>query len=183
VNEALLDLINGDIAGRWDVLDDQVAWWAANGLFVLAAIAAAFGLWQLRRQPRAGLTVAMAVCLGAALAGLGILALSSLIFETRPFVTDHDTIQLLSHGADNAFPSDHATLASLVAVTAALAWRRWAPLFLVVAVLASVSRVIAGIHYPGDIAAGWALGAGAAALGWLAAQQVVARMPAKFAFR
>src|SRR4029079_12615068 len=65
VNEALLDLINGDIAGRWDVLDDQVAWWAANGLFVLAAIAAAFGLWQLRRQPRAGLTVAMAVCLGA----------------------------------------------------------------------------------------------------------------------
>ncbi len=81
----------------------------------------------------------------------------------------------MAHGADNSFPSDHATLAGVIAVVAALAWPRWAVVFLPLGVVVGLARVLGGVHYPGDVAAGWAIGGGAAAAAWWAVTYVSKR--------
>lgn len=163
-----MDLINGQIAGRSHALDETAVWWARDGIFLLIAIAGPFGLWELRRSPRRALVAATIVTLGAAFAGGLLLVASGAIHEARPFVTDHDTVLLLKHSADNSFPSDHATLAGVIAMAAALTWKRWAALFITLGLLVGLARVVAGVHYPGDVAAGWSIGAGCVALAWLA---------------
>jgi len=57
-----------------------------------------------------------------------------------------------------SFPSGHTLHATLCAVTAALFLPLLAPAFALVAVLVGGSRVILGVHYPSDVAAGAALG-------------------------
>ncbi len=57
-----------------------------------------------------------------------------------------------------AFPSGHATFFAALA-TAVLFYHRKAGIILwVCAVVISIARVIAGVHYPVDIAGGWILG-------------------------
>jgi len=53
-----------------------------------------------------------------------------------------------------SFPSNHA------ATTAAIAMATSSPLLGGLSLLAGISRVILGQHYPSDVGAGWALGAG-----------------------
>ncbi|MGE0601505.1 MAG: phosphatase PAP2 family protein [Dehalococcoidia bacterium] len=168
MNDALLDILNGKVAGHWDLLDDQALFWAQYGVFILALAAGALGLRDLKRSPARGASLALFV-VGAGVLAFGILWLAGqLIVETRPFVHDRDTIQLLKHGADNSFPSDHATLAGLLAVVAALAWPKHAPWLLGIGFLVGLSRVVAGVHYPGDVLTGWLIGGGTAAVLWFA---------------
>lgn len=58
---------------------------------------------------------------------------------------------------DWSFPSNHATIAGAAAV--GLAWSGWRVGF-VPAAVAAASRVFVGVHYPHDVVAGLALGAG-----------------------
>ncbi len=64
-------------------------------------------------------------------------------------------------GSDFGFPSNHASNAMATAVTVALVGRRpWATrAALVCAVLIGFSRVYLGVHFPGDVLAGFAVGA------------------------
>lgn len=70
---------------------------------------------------------------------------------------------------DWSFPSNHATIAGAAAV--ALAWSGWRVGF-VLAAVAAASRVFVGVHYPHDVVAGLALGAGVALLVPLVARAV-----------
>ncbi|MBR9988623.1 MAG: phosphatase PAP2 family protein [Gemmatimonadetes bacterium] len=62
-----------------------------------------------------------------------------------------------------SFPSGHSAAALSVALGVSLALPAAAPWLLVVAALVGISRSYLGVHYPGDVAVGWAL-AGAAFL-------------------
>ncbi len=57
-----------------------------------------------------------------------------------------------------SFPSGHATAAMSIAAPVALAlgWP-WSLAVVGVAVAVGISRCYLGVHYPGDVAAGWAL--------------------------
>jgi membrane-associated phospholipid phosphatase len=164
----MLDLVNGRLIGRWDLLDDQVMLWAQYGVFLLLGVAGVRGLFELKTARRRGLLLVLAVVMAAAIAGGLVVLAGHFVTEGRPFAVDSDTIQLLPHGADNSFPSDHATLAGLVAVMASLAWARWSWLFLLLGALVGLSRVLAGLHYPGDVVAGWTIGGSSAVAAWLA---------------
>jgi undecaprenyl-diphosphatase len=75
--------------------------------------------------------------------------------EARPFVTHPSAHELISHSADQSFPSDHATAAFGLAVAVLLFLSRfWGGVLFLLAVLIGFARVFVGVHYPGDIAGG-----------------------------
>ncbi|MCX6045200.1 MAG: phosphatase PAP2 family protein [Chloroflexi bacterium] len=66
---------------------------------------------------------------------------------------------LYGRGADvHSFPSGHAARLGAIAVWGNLLWPKWAWLTWVLAAGVGWSRVALGIHYVGDVAAGWVLG-------------------------
>jgi len=174
VNESLLDLINGH-AGQSGALDNVAIFIANNGLYVLAAVLAGFGIVELRRRPRRAFAIAGAACLALLIAGALVLLSGAFVSEARPFVHDSDTVLLVKHARDNGFPSDHTTVAAAAAMIGALAWRRWAALFLGGALAIGVARVFIGVHFPGDVAGGMAFGM----LAGIAAWTIIRHLPVR----
>lgn len=95
-------------------------------------------------------------------AALGSLAIAfgvgHVFSEARPFVSDSSTRLLISHSADNAFPSDHAALA--FGASGVLLWRRYAlgVVMVLAALLVGLARIYVGVHWPSDILASAVIG-------------------------
>jgi undecaprenyl-diphosphatase len=135
---------------------------------LVALIAMVTGYLLVTRKYGPALFVVLSTGLGTAVSHVLKLAYE----RPRPDVVDH----LVSiHTA--SFPSGHATMSAIVYLTlAALIVRlvettRERVYVLSVAILLTVavglSRVYLGVHWPSDVAAGWALGAAWASLSWL----------------
>ena len=180
MNETLLDVING-AAGKSHVLDQLAVFLANDGIFVLGACILALGLFELRRDRRRAFEVAAAGALALAIALAVVMVSGLFVNEARPFVHDHDTVLLMQHAADNSFPSDHATVAFAGAVVAALAWPRWGVACIAAAVVIGLARVFAGVHFPGDIAAGAAIGTLAAIAAWAVVRRIAEPIAARLA--
>jgi len=65
---------------------------------------------------------------------------------------------LVSCGGKHGFPSSHAANSFAVAMTLACFYRRYASLCVTLASLVGLSRIIVGVHYPGDVLGGFILG-------------------------
>ena len=107
--------------------------------------------------------------------GAGLLAdiVKLCVFRMRPRAVDlsiatfnstfHGWFPLLSAGsAGQSFPSGHATTATGLAFTLAMIYPRGRGLFTILAIIASVSRIIVHAHFPTDVVAGAILGTGCA---------------------
>ncbi|MBX5439005.1 MAG: phosphatase PAP2 family protein [Thermoflavifilum sp.] len=97
------------------------------------------------------------------------LSLKTLIHRPRPFITYPD-IQHLQNDTDGSFPSGHTSVAFSLATSLTLQHRRWYVLVPAWTWAAAVaySRLDLGMHYPSDVLAGMAIGAGSAwASHWL----------------
>ena len=135
---------------------------------LIVLIAAVVGYLVVVRKYGPALYVLLSVGVGTALSQL----LKSVYDRSRPDLVDH---LVTTHTA--SFPSGHATMSTVVYLTlAALLVRiveqmRVRLYVLGVAVLLSVavglSRIYLGVHWPSDVAAGWALGVAWACLSWL----------------
>lgn len=75
-----------------------------------------------------------------------------LFYNTRPFVVDHVT-PLISHLANNGFPSDHTLLAASIAVMLFSVSKQLSLGFMFLAIIIGSSRVLAHVHHPIDILA------------------------------
>ncbi|MFE9555377.1 bifunctional phosphatase PAP2/diacylglycerol kinase family protein [Streptomyces sp. NPDC006703] len=108
----------------------------------------------------------------AAVRGVASLALASLTVNTvakrtvrraRPLL---DTVplvrQLKRRPITTSFPSGHAASAAAFVAGVALESRAWGAALAPVGFSVAASRVYTGVHYPGDVVAGAALGVGAA---------------------
>jgi undecaprenyl-diphosphatase len=103
----------------------------------------------------------------SALLALGIAQLiADLWARPRPYVSHPAAHLFIAPSHDPSFPSDHATAAFAIAVAILLRHRKAGWVALALAVVVSVSRVAVGTHYPGDVAAGAAVGTAAALLLW-----------------
>lgn len=124
---------------------------ARLGLMIVAGIA----LWA-KGRPRAAAWLALVVIAGMLLnAGL-----KQVFAAPRPDLLPHlDIVRSYS------FPSGHAAgNMVLFGALALLAKRRWATAAAIVIILSvGISRIWLGVHWPGDVLAGWIVG-----LGWLA---------------
>lgn len=115
-----------------------------------------------------------AVALVAAAALLGSLAstvIKTLVERTRPpAVLGVDALVALPDTA--SFPSGHATTAAAAATALALLVPRWRVPAVTLALLVGASRVLLGVHFIGDVLAGFALGAAIGALVVIAARRL-----------
>ncbi|MFP4054507.1 MAG: phosphatase PAP2 family protein [Phycisphaerae bacterium] len=134
------------------------------GAFVTAA---ALGYLLLRRKWGATLLVLLAVGGGIVLS----LLLKVGFDRPRPDLVPHG-----SYVVTASFPSGHSMMSAVIYLTlgallARLHSRRRIKLYfillaVIVTVLVGVSRVYLGVHWPTDVLAGWAAGAGWAILCW-----------------
>ena len=121
---------------------------------------AAVALWLLAR-PGGDRKWKLAAGSALAAAGLALLAnrvVASAWHRDRPFQTHHVAHLWGPRKTDVSFPSDHASAAFAIAVAVLLLDPLAGALFLVLAVLIAVGRVLVGEHYPGDVLAGAAIG-------------------------
>ena len=155
---AVNDLIRGD-----DPAQDAAVAFNASALFALVAVAAA--TWFFAR-PGGSIRSKLAAASAGASAVVALLVnavLGHIWFHARPFV-DHpkQTVLLVHHGADNSFPSDHASVAFAVAFAVLVFHRRLGLVLLGVAAAVGIDRILVGVHYPVDVATSVFVGLGAA---------------------
>lgn len=117
-------------------------------------------LWLLARpnSPSRWKPATVAALGSAALALLANHLLAHLWERPRPYAAHLDAIVFAARSHDPSFPSDHAAAAFAIAIAVLLYQRRAGAAFLATATLVAVGRVVAGVHYPLDIAAGALVG-------------------------
>ena len=149
------------LAGRSAALDDVVGF--AAEYLIYAALLVALAVWLRPRGLRAGVAA-----VGGALVGLGAGAVAGAVWDRpRPFVAGQYA-PLFAHANDASFPSDHLIVLGALAGAFWLAWRAAALVTTALAVAVGVGRVIAGVHYAGDVVGGFLIGALAAMFVWSA---------------
>ena len=119
------------------------------------------GWWIGRISPVPIVGVGKAVWAGAgALLALAInQPIGSAIGRARPNTVIPGMHLLVDKTKDFSFTSDHATVAGAVAAGLFLVNRRLGLVAAVAALAMAFARVYVGAHYPGDVAAGFLLGA------------------------
>jgi undecaprenyl-diphosphatase len=157
---------------RWGALTAVMAllsaWWVKG-----VAIAAVGGLADLRRRPRAVPWTAALATVALLAASLTSALLKDALDRVRPALAEPAVTALVPIPGDASMPSGHAaTAAAAAGVVALLHPRLRLPLLALVAAI-GLSRVYLGVHYPSDVLAGLALGAGVAWLTVAAARRAV----------
>lgn len=137
------------------------------------------GFFILRRQWPA-LSLMLVTVVGGTLL---VDSLKNVFARERPTILAH-----LMEETSYSFPSGHSTMATVVYLSLAVMLaefqnKRRVRIYIIafaalLAVLIGVSRVVLGVHYPSDVAAGWTLGISWAALTWIVAKRLKKRRPA-----
>ncbi|MBP7060561.1 MAG: phosphatase PAP2 family protein [Candidatus Moranbacteria bacterium] len=127
---------------------DSIIIFGAQYLYLVIVIAALLFLLIVPKQRSSEVLVAAFFSLP--LTYIAAKTLSLFYFDPRPFVVDH-FVPLLSHAADNGFPSDHTLFSAALAAVIFAFHRKLGLALYSVAFLVGLSRVAAGIHHLTDI--------------------------------
>nr|WP_042195820.1 phosphatase PAP2 family protein [Kibdelosporangium sp. MJ126-NF4]CEL22241.1 DedA protein [Kibdelosporangium sp. MJ126-NF4]CTQ93023.1 DedA protein [Kibdelosporangium sp. MJ126-NF4] len=120
--------------------------------------------WRARRQNNSRMALAIVAPAVAVVAYLTSELLKNIWQEDRPCraLGQVATVVACPEYGDWSFPSNHATIAGAAAVGLLLVNRAVGIVGVGLAILAALSRVFVGVHYPHDVLAGLVLGAGIA---------------------
>lgn len=118
-------------------------------IFFIVAVALIYFLRQPRKIQKQilffGIIVLPSAYLLAKIAGL-------IYFNPRPFV-EGNFVPLVSHVADNGFPSDHTLISATIAAIIYPFNKKISALLWLLALVVGLSRVYVGVHRPIDILA------------------------------
>jgi undecaprenyl-diphosphatase len=158
VDWSIFHWLNSSLRGN-DGGQDAAEVFNSWAIFVL--VVAAVALWFIAR-PGGSLRLKLATATAAVSAVLALAVnavLGKLWYHHRPFV-DHpkQTVLLVHHGADNGFPSDHASVAFAIAFAVILLDVRLGAAFVLAATAIALDRIFIGVHYPVDVLASAAIG-------------------------
>jgi undecaprenyl-diphosphatase len=158
MDESAFEAING-YAARHDAFEDVLRFFAMDAQYLFVALLAvlflARGKWASRNARHGVIAAGFSAALALAVAQV----ISHIWERPRPYVADPGDAHLfVTPSMDPSFPSDHATAAFAIAVAICLRSRRAGYLALAMAVILAVARVAVGVHYPGDVLAGAAIG-------------------------
>ena len=150
--DANLFFFLNNLAGQSHIFDLLIIFFARYLGYFLTGI---FLILAYRARNRR--SVFLAPLVAALIARLSITELIRLfIHRPRPFAT-YQAHQLLSESTWS-FPSGHAAFFFALAAWFWFYDKKWGSVFFFAAVLMTAARMIAGVHYPSDIAAGMAIG-------------------------
>jgi len=134
---------------------DTIIRFCAQDLFLLVVAGAVAVAWILPKANR--LKFVMTVVLACIIAFVISRIASKLYYDPRPFITQHIT-PLISHAADNGFPSDHALLTMTLTAAVYFFNRKIAAGMLVLTIIVGWARIAAKVHSPLDIIGAWLIG-------------------------
>jgi undecaprenyl-diphosphatase len=148
MNDYLLSAING-WAGDNGILDAAMRFCAEYLVYIVFLVAIlwlAYALYK-REFARIGWFV-----LNLVVAFVLLEIAKHAYIEQRPFVSHHVT-QLVTHAANQSFPSDHTTGASAIALgfLGFTRFKKTGILLFLAALLIGFARIFVGVHYPDDI--------------------------------
>ena len=157
MNESLFRFVNS-FAGRSVALDAGIIFFTDSAGLVLlfALLLCALHAFYHRRRGDALRIVEAFVVSGTAWF-VGFVG-KTIIAAPRPFITLGEVRELLAYGGNDAFPSGHATFYFALGTALFLYNKKLGVFVLAAAMLISLARVAAGIHWPGDVFAGVLLG-------------------------
>ena len=133
-------------------------WWIRYG-----AAPAALALWLWKGRRRALKVLVVAVLAVGATDQLIHRAIKPWVARPRPERAGEPVKMRAPAGGAYGFPSNHAANMGAAAAVLTVAYPGGALVFAGAAALVGYSRVYVGVHYPGDVLAGLALGVG---IGW-----------------
>ena len=154
----LFEAIN-DFAISTPWLHGPMEAFATYGIVLFAALVV-LGWWLARDRDSRTMAAAL-ITPGAAIVALAIQqVVVRLVDEGRPYALLPDTLVLIARTTDPSFPSDHACVTGAVAAGLFFVDRRLGWTTAAAALVMAVARVYVGAHWPLDVVAGLAVGAG-----------------------
>lgn len=170
MNETIFRYLN-NLAGQYEWLDVMIVFSADTlGLVLLAGLI----VFLLSHKHKGKGLRNVVVILSAALLAWLISKLIKLGYPSpRPFALLDGVNKLIDYGGMDSFPSGHATFFSAIATALYFYHKKLALLYFLGALLIGLSRIVAGIHWPVDILAGYFMGGIVAAFAYYIYQAVV----------
>ena len=151
----LFYLLN-NLAGQSSFFDGVIVFFASYLAYILIALFLV--LLLISQYPkREKFQIFFITTVSTIIARFGITEIIRFFYHRpRPFL-DLPVHQLLTENSWS-FPSGHATFFFAMATAVYLYHKKWGIVFIGATLLMTVSRVIAGIHYPSDIVGGAIIG-------------------------
>lgn len=159
-DERLFRWLNS-LVGRADWFDNSVRLLASDFVMPVMLTVLAFGLWfygKTSEERRRNQYAYLYGLIGVGFSNLFVRFINHFLHRPRPFLELSDVNVLLYQPSDPSFPSNAAAFAFSLAAGIWLANHKAGYAIAVGAVLFTLSRVIAGMHYPLDMVGGALLG-------------------------
>lgn len=143
------------LAGHWRIFDGFVIFFSSYFQYILVALFLLLCAGYSKRKKYFFFLTALSSVLFARL--IVVPLMQYLFNRPRPFLSLSGVKQLVSP-IGSSFPSGHAAFFFALAAVIFIFNKKWGVWFFLAAIIISISRVIAGVHYPLDIAAGALVG-------------------------
>lgn len=149
-------------AGKSQIFDGLIVFFSAYLQYLLAVVFLLFLFFSAHPKRKKSYIFWTTAC-SIIIARFGITEIIRIFYQRpRPFMT-YQVHQLLAEN-EWSFPSGHAAFFFAMAAAIYFYNKKWGIGFFLAAMVISISRIIAGVHYPSDIIGGMLVGVAVAYL-------------------